>query len=220
MGTHRTYKVTLTGLSPLLMHADNIDAEERAKEWSRQNKKKSVAGDDRSPAWKWIGYGYYEDNMFAIPSDNIMTAIREGGTQVGVPGQGKKTFKAQTQSGLCVCEFAWPIHINGKPVSTDFLNDLLEEEDFSKHMDSVKKNRFMLFVKRARVGQSKHVRVRPRFDHWSISGTIDVWDDQITTSILEEILKVAGEMKGLCDWRPSSKTPGPYGRFRAEVEEL
>ena len=33
---------------------------------------------------------------------------------------------------------------------------------------------FMLYVKGAKIGQSKHVRVRPRFDRWSATGTINV----------------------------------------------
>ena len=43
-------------------------------------------------------------------------------------------------------------------------------------------------------------------------------DDQITTDVLRSILEYAGRYKGLGDWRPSSKTPGPYGTFTAEIK--
>ena len=47
-----------------------------------------------------------------------------------------------------------------------------------------------------------------------------VWDDQITLAVLADVLKMAGDYKGLGDWRPSSKTPGPFGRFEAVVKEI
>ncbi len=45
-----------------------------------------------------------------------------------------------------------------------------------------------------------------------------VWDDQISDKILQDIIAYAGNYKGLGDWRPSSKTPGAYGMFDAEVK--
>jgi hypothetical protein len=78
-----------------------------------------------------------------------------------------------------------------------------------------------LFVKRARIGNAKHVRVRPRFDSWSVSGTLTVLDDSITTDVLERILTHAGAYAGVGDWRPSSpKSPGPFGRFTSTVKEV
>ena len=79
---------------------------------------------------------------------------------------------------------------------------------------------FSLFVKRARIGQSKHIRVRPRFDNWAAQGELLVTDEQITENILRDILEMAGKYKGLGDWRPSSKTPGFYGTFNAEVKRV
>ena len=73
-------------------------------------------------------------------------------------------------------------------------------------------------IKRAAIERKKHVRVRPKFDRWAAKGTIVVWDDQITDKILQDILAYAGSYKGLGDWRPSSKTPGAYGMFDAEVK--
>ena len=56
----KKYKVELIGQSPLLMHKDNIQAGERVRAWSKDpaNKKISVAGDDRTPPFTWIGYCY------------------------------------------------------------------------------------------------------------------------------------------------------------------
>ena len=51
------YSVTLVGETPLLMHQDNLAWEDAMMQWRKDpaNKKVSVAGDDRSPAFRWIG---------------------------------------------------------------------------------------------------------------------------------------------------------------------
>jgi len=56
------YQVTLKGLTPLLMHSDNLAFSERVTAWQKapENKANSKAGDDRSPAWTWIGYLYHD----------------------------------------------------------------------------------------------------------------------------------------------------------------
>ena len=97
----KRYEITLTGLSPLLMHWDNIDLAGQMKKWREdpENFKLSVAGDDRSPAFTWLGSMYHDGKYIAMPSDNLMRCYMEGGAQVLVPGgKNNKTFKAQTQS--------------------------------------------------------------------------------------------------------------------------
>ena len=95
------YKITLEGLTPLLMHNDNLNFSEKVKEWQTapENKALSVAGDDRSPAWSWIGYLYHDGKTVGVNSDNIMTMLREGGSKVKT-GKGKETYKKQTQSRI------------------------------------------------------------------------------------------------------------------------
>ncbi len=221
--TMDSYKITITGTSALLMHRDNIEFADDLKLWRQQpeNKKLSVAGDDRSPAFTWLGCVYEDEGNIAIPSDNLMRCLMEGGAMVPVPGgKNGKTFKAQTQSGMLPHETGWALLIDDAPIAMDEILPLREERDFKVHVETVKDLGFVLFTKRAKIGTSKHVRVRPKFPRWSLSGRLDVWDDQITKEVLVSVLRSAGEFKGLGDWRPSSKTPGPYGRFTAEVDKL
>ena len=77
---------------------------------------------------------------------------------------------------------------------------------------------FSLFVKRAKIGNAKHIRVRPRFENWSCTGDITILDSQISKEILQSILDICGQYKGLGDWRPGAKTPGPFGMFKATVK--
>jgi hypothetical protein len=219
----KRYEVTITGTNPLLMHADSVEWADQIKAWQKdpENKKASVAGDDRSPAWSWVGALYHDGQVIAVPSDNLMTMMREGGAMVPVPGaKGNKSFKAQTQSGLLVNEAYWPLVVNGAAIPMGEIKELLNETDFTKHQETAQRLGFELFVKRARINRAKHIRVRPRFDTWQASGTISVFDDQITTEILGVILDMGGKYKGLGDWRPSSPTPGPFGTFTTEIKEV
>jgi hypothetical protein len=221
MKNQRIYKVKLQGVTDMLMHRDNIIWGERIKKWAKDpaNKKQSVAGDDRTPAWSWLGYLYHNSGQVVIDSDNIMSMLRDGGKKCPAP-TGKGSMKAQTQSGIICNELGWPIQVNGKNILAEPLLALADEEDFEKHIQTAQENNIELFVKRARVGQAKHVRVRPRFTNWTAEGTVTVVDQQITKAMLEMILTFAGVYCGVGDWRPSSpKSPGQFGQFEAMVSE-
>lgn len=215
-------KVTIKGLTPLLMHADNIEWADMMEEWRKDpsNKAASKAGDDRTPPFRWIGSLNTDGQIVTIPSEYIMRCLMEGGAQVPT-GKGKKTFKAQSQSGLLCPEFHWPLHINGSgaTIAMGDINELKTKTYFVEHVEGVRKLGFSLFVKRVRVGQSKHIRVRPRFEQWSTEGRIVIMDEAITVKILRQILELAGRYKGLGNWRPGSPTPGQFGMFEASVEE-
>lgn len=214
------YGFTLTGTMPILFHADDVEASDELAAWRKDPKNKSVSvpGDDRSPPWTWTSYLYSDGHNLAMPQECIMAALRYAGAKI--PSKGKSTFKSMSQSGLLIgsdfCEFL----NNGEPVA---LADVLKfrDEPFSVHKKKARDLGFELSVKRASVGSSKHVRVRPKFDHWEVRGTIAVNEPAITADVLAQLFEIAGRLAGLCDWRPSSpKKPGPYGMFSASVAPL
>jgi len=219
----RNYQVVIEGKTPLLMHHDNIAWADFMEDWNAdpENKKLSKPGEDRTPAWRWMGCCYHDGKVLAIPQANIMRSLMEGSAQVPVPGgRSGKTFKAQSQSGMMCVEANWPLLIGGKTVAWADIERLKDETSFAEHQAAVNKLGFELFVKRAKIGARKHVRVRPKFNEsWQLRGTIAVWDDQITEAVLAQILSFAGQYKGLGDWRPGAKTPGPYGTFTAQVKK-
>lgn len=218
-----TVHVTLKAKMPLLMHADNIEWADQMEDWKNNPKHKaeSKAGDDRTPAWRWIGCLNFDDpktGVITIPQDYIMSCMMGGGASVPT-GQGKKTFKALSQSGLLCQDFHWPLMVNGKTISMADIQALREVGRFREQAEAVRDLGFSLFVKRAKVGNSKHIRVRPRFDNWSLSGEIMILDKQITKPALQNILDNAGQFKGLGDWRPGApKSPGPFGTFEAVIQ--
>lgn len=205
----------------MLLHRDNVDFGAKVKTWTKDpaNKKISVAGDDRTPAWSWLSCLYEAGGKLVMDADNIMAMLRDGGKKTPAP-TGKGSMKAQTQSGILCNEIGWPLVVKGHEILSAPLMDLMSELDFSAHEKAARDAGFELFVKRATVGRNKHVRVRPRFSGWSCSGTVTVVDPTITTDMLLTILKHAGNYCGLGDWRPSSPTPGPWGRFIPEIQEV
>lgn len=218
------YDVVLKGKQPLLMHADYPEkSDELARYRKSLSRAEGVSGDDRSPAWSWITY-LYEDPISGkvlLPSDNVMTCLREGGAKV--KSTGRSTYKAATQSNIQVMDAGFDFYTGaGQELSyTAIRDDLMDEHDFEKHKKYCEDLGFMLHVKRAKVGSSKHVRVRPMFVNWTAVGRVMVLDPQdcgITDQVLENILSKAGMFSGLGDWRPSSPSkPGTFGTFYAEV---
>lgn len=219
----RTYVIEMTGKTGLLMHHDNIEWSDEMDAWKNDpaNKKKSKPGDDRTPPHRWLGSLYHDGDVLAMPSDNLMACFREGGTFVTVPGgRSGKTFKAQTQSGMLVAGPYAPVLVDGRAIDVAPLLALAGADlPFTEHQQKAKASRFVLHVKRARIKQQKHVRVRPIIDRWSIQVPVHVWDEQITTEVLQQVATYAGRYKGIGDWRPGSPSPGSFGMFNATVRE-
>lgn len=215
----RSYQVKLEGVTPLLMHRDNLEFKAVVERWQRDpsNRDKSVPGDDRSPAWGWIGSLYHDGKRVALPTDCVMASCMGAGAEVKAP-RGKKSLKAQTQSGMAFAEPFLEFNTNGgTPIAMKDLQMLQQNDDFDQHMLKARELGFSLDIRRARIGTSKHVRVRPVFETWHAGGTLNVWDDTLNADVLNTVFYLAGDKYGLLEWRPSGRRPGPFGRFRATI---
>lgn len=212
----KEFAFELTGIMPLLMHADDINAADMLMAWRKDpaNKNLSVAGDDRSPAWTWQTYCYTNGTELVMPSENIMVALRQAGSQLILKKQ--KTYKEISQSGLLITTEFCNFKCNGKPVPVEPFK-AIKDKPFAEQSAAAIKHGFKLFCKRAKIGAAKHVRVRPRFDSWSVSGRIQILANEITPEVLAQLFDLAGRV-GLCDWRPGCKTPGPFGMFSATLK--
>jgi hypothetical protein len=222
MDKPRTYKVMLSGNSPLLLHADDPTWSESIDKWRRQAPKDiSVPGDDRSPPWTWIGSCYTDGKQIVMAADCLMAVLREGGKKCPVK-RGKGSYQRQTQSGIIVNEVGWPLlNADNNIFPWEEIKKLIGVQSFEKQEECARSLGFELFCKRAAIGTKKHLRVRPRFNKWSCSGTITVFDESLTEEIINEILTASGRFAGLGDWRPGSpKSPGPWGTFSHKLEEI
>lgn len=211
----------LTSEMPLLMHADDVLAADELMAWRKDpaNKNLSVPGDDRSPPWTWQTYLYSDGTHVTIPAENLMANLRYAATQIIMKKQ--KTFKEVSQSGMVVTDEYLDFFCDGKQIPMAEIAAMrdLPFADQSAAFGELGGGMMLLFVKRARVGTSKHVRVRPRFNSWSVKGVMQVLVPEITFAVLEQMFEIGGR-GGLCDWRPNCKTPGPYGMYAAKLKKM
>jgi len=210
----------LTGLTAVLLHNDDVEASDRLDAWRKDSKNRGVskAGDDRSPGWTWQTYLYHDGSHISIPSQNLMVCLRSAGAQMILKKQ--KTFKEISQSGMGI--FSEYLDFRCGPENERVaIGDIIALADmtFEQQADAVRQFGFRLFVKRAKIGTSKHIRVRPRFDQWTASGTVVTTKQELTFDAVSKLFELAGSV-GLCDWRPGCKTPGPFGMFTSVLEQV
>lgn len=212
------------GPTSLLMHLDDVEAADAVKAWRSDPKNKHVPkGDDRYPVWTWKTYLYHDGQHVALPTSSIMACIRQGGVNFDLGGS-RKTLKAATQSYVRFeQEFLKIKTHDGRLVALKDIDKISDTEAFSHHKTEVGKLGFLLKMGRAKIGATKHNRVRPMFPPgWSMEGTVLITDEEkIPVNQFKNLLNLCGELVGLCDWRPGApKSPGVYGRFTVKVDEL
>ena len=227
MAGMKRYEIELTGTTPLLMHRDNLAFSEKLSLWQKDpaNKEISVKGDDRSPAWTWIGSLYHDDKFITMNADDIAACLRSGGAKVPTGSkQGDKTYKKMTQSGIVLETPEFELTVDGKQIPLAPIRDLIGNNNFFDHLTAAENLGFELFVKRAKIKAAKHVRVRPLFRNWVVRGTITILDEeifQLQLPILQKIFDQSGMFCGLGDWRPNSpSSPGFYGKFTTKLTEI
>jgi hypothetical protein len=212
--TMERFKVEIEGLTPMLMHHNNLEARDAIAATGRKGGK---AGDDRYPADMWKSYLYLDDKRVCIPAENFLAALLKAGSGVSI---GKmKTLKAASQS-IFFSDFFVPLIVNGKQITRADIESI--DGPFADQREAVKKLGFHLFVKPCSVNGKSHVRVRPRFDTWSCSTTFETDNEDLLSgdSRVEQLWYGAGK-NGVGDWRPSSpKKPGMYGMFKSAVTRL
>ena len=181
-----TTKITIKGLTPLLMHniqlADPLSnaAMTLAKLTSKRNK----THDDHKAVAKaeWYGGLYVDEKLRpCLPGEVVEGAIIEGA---------KRHRLGQAAKGGIIAYGNFPLEYDG-PKSID---KLWEHGGFMK--------RSAVRVQKARV-----IRTRPMFPQWSCTFTIQ-WDPQMIASEdqLMDIVETAGVV-GIGDYRPK------FGRF-------
>lgn len=224
----KRYAFTLTGISPLLMSWDNLVFSDMVREWWQDpenvGKPGTEKGSDRHPSFTWIGRLYHDGENVSMPTANLLTCLRDAGKTVPVPGGKGKTYKEATQTALMFESEHLEFKGGTKDAKTIPLAPILKlvevANDMKAHCTAVEKMGFKIDIRRAALKTgSKNIRCRPRFDHWQVSGAFVITDpDAMSIDKVKQVFEIAGLRKGLCDWRPGGKTPGPMGRFNVNIK--
>lgn len=205
------FNVSITGRTPILMHFDNIEAQDAA---NARGKSGGKAGDDRHPADTWKSYLYVDQERVVVPSQNMLSALLKVGSAISIGG--KKTLKAASQ-GVSFDDIYLPFLNRGKPVLRKDIEAI--EGDFVSQRKAANALGFDIQVCPVRVNGKRHIRTRPMFSDWTIAATFAATDPDLTLPRLRELFGLAGMKAGLGDWRPGAPSkPGPYGKFDAEVK--
>ena len=183
----KTAKYRIKGLSPLLMHnerlANPFDDITRAMKGITGKRKKTDDDLLEIARLEWLGGLYYtEANGIHVPGYNLLAAIIGG-------GKVHKLGTAVKRSAIVESD-ELPVIYEGsaKP------DDLFADKRFVD-MRSVK------------VGTSKVMRCRPKFNEWQIDFALLFDEAGINRSDLDRCVETAGQMVGLGDYRPR------FGRF-------
>jgi hypothetical protein len=210
----RKFKITVTGITDLIMHNGRLaiqtdPAARSVAEAFQQYKQagKTDAGFEAMARAEFLGGLYLMDEIGPFwPSDNFHTALKNAGKKRKQSG-GKATLRNPIAGGIL-----WGSEVNplvyagfGGRSAPRSAEELWKDENYR-------------FTKAVRVGASKVVRTRPIFRDWKfdVEGTLDT--DVLNFADLEAVVKIAGQLIGLGDWRPEKG--GGYGRFSAEVTDL
>lgn len=188
---HEKIRMRLTGVTPLLMSnartADPLNEHAQRLKKLTSKRKKTDADHEAVSRVEWEGRLYWDPKIGPyVPGENIDATLKEA-------AKSERRGKDVTRGVVCV-EKCVPIKIEG---DTDL--DSLWDEGY--------------FDRRTVVNQRNRVaRTRPCFDEWELECTVAYNPKVINKADLLRIAEYAGEMVGLCDYRPR------YGRF--DVEEI
>ena len=185
-------KVRITGKAPLLLHngrlADPTD------EVVREMKKITAKGKNKTDEdlielsrLEFLGGMYTdEDGEPCIPGEVLESCLKSGAR---VAKNGKKI-----EAGAFVSEYTVPLQYSGP-----------------RDVDSLWADKRFVHRAGVKVGQARVIRTRPKFDKWSCEFTVEYQPEVIDREDIVRALEDAGNLKGLCDYRPR------HGRFNVEV---
>lgn len=224
----RSLTLTLSGSTEFLMDRDNISFAEEIVAWTKDpaNADAQRAGDDRAPAWGWLGKLHYGlDGLVGIPESMLAPCIRAAGAMIPHPtAKGGKTLKEPSQSGIQFVKTYHPLLLPTREgggwhpiVYQELYDKLRHEDDFAQHEAVGRSFGFIVDVRRAKPQYNRsHVRVRPMFGNWRCVCEMSITDDVFTDELVVKLFELAGTHKGIGNWRPSVGKAGSYGMFRAE----
>lgn len=227
----RSFTVTLIGATELLMDRDNLAFAERLTRWQKDpaNADNQVKGDDRAPAWGWLGKFHYSetDKLVGIPQGMLSACLRAAAATIPHPtAKHGKTLKEASQAGITFAQTCFPllVHRPGQDgwhsiPYDDLYTQLAEQDDFRIHLETARMFGLSVDVRRAkpRPTGGGHVRVRPMFAPWRCICHMSLLDEVLTNAVTLQMFRIAGASKGMGNWRPSAKKAGSYGTF--EVQE-
>lgn len=185
MSAYKELSFKIIGVAPLLMHSgqlvDPLNPHSRSIAEITKKRKKTDADHEEMGRREFFGALYVSGGEPCIPGEMVEAAL--------IKGAMKEKRGPAAKAGLLV--------ENNARLEYDGPRDpkVLWEDP-----------RFRLRVA-VKVGQSKVMRTRPRFEGWSATISIKFLPSLLNAREVRDFLVTAGEQIGIGDWRPR------FGRF-------
>jgi hypothetical protein len=188
MSAYKPLSFRITGVAPLLMHngqlADPLNPFSVSIA-ALTSKRKKVEADHREiERREFMGGLYLMNGEPCLPAEMIEAVL--------IKGAMKEKRGPAAKAGLLVENNA--VLLYDGPRKPD---ELWKDASFRLRIS-------------AKVGTSRVIRTRPRFDGWSAEITVKYLPSMLNEGDIESFLVSAGEQIGLGDWRPR------FGRFTVE----
>lgn len=183
-------KVSITGVSPLLVHSDRfanpLDPATKAHKALTGNRKKTDDIHEAIAKSEWMGSIYHRDSIGPyIPGQNFEASL-QGAAKLNKLG-------VKFKQAVMVIEDEIPLIYKG-PRDKEGL--------FAAGF---------LDVRGVKVGMAKVMRCRPKFNEWGASFTVGFNEDVLNEEEVIRAIHDAGTLIGVCDYRPR------FGKFAATV---
>lgn len=182
---YQTLEFRIRGVVPLLLHngrlADPLNAfSQRLK--AVTSKRKKTEDDYRQMAEiEWYGGLYTQEGKVIIPGNVIEAMLIDAA---------KKTRQGSAAKAGLMCMDDFPLIYEGP-----------------QDIDELWKGGEHVLTCGVRVRGSRVMRTRPKFDEWSLYFSVLYEPSLLDENDVRKFVKTAGEIVGLCDWRPR------FGRF-------
>ena len=203
----QTLKVRIEGKVPLLLHcnqmANPLNVYCRAVKPITGKRKKTDADHIEVSRLEWeAGLYFNNDGHVAIPAENIEACLREAAKKTK---SGKMIQEGvRVEENFCKLEYPNNGYRRKKVPQTP-------DELPSKELDGLFKTNSDCRLAKVKGSGGTVLRTRPRFDKWAIQFTLLFDENIISERTLSEVITVAGERIGLCDYKPR------YGLFNAKI---
>lgn len=189
--SEKIYPCKIQGISPLIMHngqlANPFNPIVKAMAEAKAKRGKTEADTLEIARLSWLGGLYVTDHTIIIPQYVLQACLLNA----------SKKFKLgkSVGAGLMVTDNA----ILEYPDSKLTFEELYQMEEYQ-------------FFRPVVVGQSRVMNMRPIFPVWGCSFSIRYYDDLFELETVAQIVRKAGDVVGIGDWRPEKY--GIYGRFQ------
>ncbi len=180
----KTIRVTIEGVTPLLMHRFSDAAQMDATSGNRS----STQGDRGTPREQAEQCLYLHDGKIIMPQPNLFRSIIDAGKFFK---SGKTKVTTQKSSLIAAA-----VSMNEAYYPLEY------KEDWTVDTRPV----------RIPATGGRILRHRPCFNDWKITFELELDDSIISEKLLRDIIDQAGRTIGLCDFRPDCK--GPFGKFK------